>query len=559
MSTLAPGVTTTCTKTYTLTQADVDAGTVNNTATATGTPPTGAALTATDSVTTPITRAPAITLDKTAAAPSGNTAGSTIAYTFLVTNSGNVTLTTVGVTDPKVGAITCPATTLAPGASTTCTKTYTLTQADVDAGSVINTATARGTSPTAVVVTSTDAVTSTIARTATITMDKQAGTPTGFTVGSTIPYTFIVTNTGNTTLTGLAITDPKVGATTCSITTLAPGQVATCTGSYTLTQADVDAGHVANSASATATPPSGLTKPTASDTTDTTLVRTPVITLDKQAGIPSGTTVGSTIAYTFVVTNSGNVTLTTVGVTDTKVGAISCPTATLAPGASTTCTKTYTLTQADVDSGHVANTATATGTPPAGAAVTSTDSTDTGIVAAPAITLDKQAAAPSGNTAGSTIAYSFVVTNTGNVTLHGVAVTDAKVTPVNCPVTTLAPGVTTTCTATYTLTQADVDAGVVNNTASVAGTPPTGAAVTATDTASTPVTASPAIGLDKQAATPSGATAGSTIAYAFVVTNTGNVTLHGRRDHRRQGRSRHLLGDDPCAGRRRRPARRRTR
>ena len=38
-------------------------------------------------------------------------------------NTGTTTITTLAVTDPKAGASTCPATTLAPGASTTCTAT----------------------------------------------------------------------------------------------------------------------------------------------------------------------------------------------------------------------------------------------------------------------------------------------------------------------------------------------------------------------------------------------------------------------------------------------------
>ena len=47
--------------------------------------------------------------------------GDPIQWSFLVTNTGTTTLTGVAVNDPTAGAVTCPATTLAPGASTTCT------------------------------------------------------------------------------------------------------------------------------------------------------------------------------------------------------------------------------------------------------------------------------------------------------------------------------------------------------------------------------------------------------------------------------------------------------
>ena len=63
------------------------------------------------------------------------------------------------------------------------------------------------------------------------------------------------------------------------------------------------------------------------------------------------------------------------------------------------------------------------------------------------------------------ISYSYEVKNTGNVTLAGpVTVSDDKAT-VTCPSGGLAPGATKTCTASYTITQADLDAGSVKNTA----------------------------------------------------------------------------------------------
>ena len=70
--------------------------------------------------------------------------GDQITWTFTLTNTGSRTLDTLSVTDPTAGPVTCPVTTLAPGASTTCTAdaNRTITQADVDAGVVSNTATA---------------------------------------------------------------------------------------------------------------------------------------------------------------------------------------------------------------------------------------------------------------------------------------------------------------------------------------------------------------------------------------------------------------------------------
>ena len=89
--------------------------------------------------------------------------GDTIAWSFLVTNTGTVTFTSVGVSDSTAGAVTCPSSTLAPGASETCTAdaAHTITQTDVSAGVVNNTATAHGTPPSGPVVTSPTSSTST--------------------------------------------------------------------------------------------------------------------------------------------------------------------------------------------------------------------------------------------------------------------------------------------------------------------------------------------------------------------------------------------------------------
>ncbi len=525
---LAPGDVATGTATYTLTQADVDAGEVENTASATGTPPTGDPVTDDDTFTVPLTADPSIDLVKTGALDGGIAAGDTVTYTFTVTNAGNVTLTDVAVTDPLTGgAVTLDVTTLAPGDVATGTATYTLGQADVDAGSVVNVASVAGTPPTGDPVTDTDPETVPLAADPSIELVKTGALDGDAVAGDTVTYTFTVTNTGNVTLEDVAVTDPLTGgAVTLDVTTLAPGDVATGTATYTLTQGDVDAGSVSNTASVTGIPPTG--DPVTDDDTFTTpLAADPSIELVKTGALDGDAVAGDTVTYSFTVTNTGNVTLTDVAVTDPLTGGdVTLDVTELAPGDVATGTATYTLTQGEVDAGEVSNTASVSGTPPTGGPVTDDDTFTVPLAAAPSIDLVKTGLLQGAGVEGDTVSYSFTVTNTGNVTLEDVAVTDPLTGgAVTLDVTTLAPGGVATGTASYTLSQADVDAGSVVNVASTVGTPPTGPAVSDTDPETVVIPSGPAIELVKTGALDGDAAAGDTVTYTFTVTNTGNVTL----------------------------------
>jgi len=255
---LAVGATEDCTASYTLTQADIDSGQVDNTATADSdeTEPV------TSSETVPLDSAPALELSKTGTLDDGGdgiaNAGDTIDYTFTVENTGNVTLNNVSVTDPLPGlsAITCPSgnpiPALAVGATEDCTASYTLTQADIDSGQVDNTATADSdeTEP----VTSSETVpldpAPALELSKTGTLDD--GGDGIADVGDTITYVFTVENTGNVTLTKITITDPLVTVSGGPIASLAPGATdsTTFTASYVLTQPDIDAGSFTNTATA---------------------------------------------------------------------------------------------------------------------------------------------------------------------------------------------------------------------------------------------------------------------------------------------------------------------
>ena len=381
------------------------------------------------------------------------------------------------------------------------------------------------------------------AQTPALTIAKSASPSTVTAAGQTVHYSFLVTNSGNTTLTNVKVTDTPT-APAGAVTPVCPGSVGntgptvtagqniTCTATYTVTQADIDNGSIHDSALATGTPPTGASVQSPPSPATVTATQLPALTVAKSASPAKVTAVGQTITYSFVVTNTGNVTVSTVGVTDTQTapagaltGPPTCPRSSLDPGQATTCTATYTVTAADLTHGSVHDSAVAVGAGPGAVPVHSSPSGATVTAIAPhaSLTVKKSASPMTVTAVGQTISYTFLVTNTGNVTIADLHVTDAQVapagslsTPLTCPGTvgttgpSLAAGHTITCTATYKVTQADLTNGSVADSAIAAGHKPGGSAVMSPSSAVkvTATSTSPGAGSSGGGATGTGNTGG---------------------------------------------------
>ncbi|WP_295010296.1 LPXTG cell wall anchor domain-containing protein [uncultured Microbacterium sp.] len=485
-------------------------------------------------------------------------AGDRIPYTFDVTNTGDLPMSGVAVNDPKVGAVTCPAGELAPGATVTCTgdAPYTATLADQSAGSVDNTATATG-NPTG----TSDTVTSNPSSTSTpltapspeITLVK-VGTPNdaaSFVVGQVISYSFVVTNTGNVPVRDIAVTEtaftgtgtaPVIDCPDTSTTALAVRTSLTCTASYTITQADVDAlpQPIRNTATASGDPVGGgaqLVTPPA--TVEIPGDAHPALGLQKSVTPDVAHVAGDRVDYTFHVTNLGNVTLSDPRIRETTfsgtggIPAATCPAGPLAPGASVDCTASYLLTQADIDAAAVDNTAVATADSPSDGPVDSPSSSAAVRIPQEAgLALVKSSPDTSYSATAQTITYRFAITNTGNVSISGITVTEdefsgaGRIGAVDCPRSTLDGGASMTCSAVYSVQQGDLDAGSLFNRATAHGTPAGGSDPidTAPSDVTIPAVQASTLHLDKTA-DPVEASSGESIEYRFRITNSGNVSV----------------------------------
>jgi hypothetical protein len=240
---------------------------------------------------------------------------------------------------------------------------------------------------------------------------------------------------------------------TLPVTTLAPGATTTGTAQYTTKATDANTS-ITNVATVTGKAPDNAT---VTDTDDAVIeVKAPALTIEKTASKQFALP-GSSVTYSFKVTNTGSIPLTSVKVTDNVLGDIG-TIASLAPGASQTLTKAFTV---PAGTGPIANVATACAANPSTTTGEPICATDDHTLERLTLGVTKTASNPAPQV-GETVVYTYIVTNTSAVTLTNVTLSDDKLGTVTLGASTLAPGASTTGTATYTVLAGDADSTIVN-------------------------------------------------------------------------------------------------
>ncbi|MDZ3822513.1 MAG: hypothetical protein U0S76_02815, partial [Pseudoxanthomonas sp.] len=289
---------------------------------------------------------------------------------------------------------------------------------------IVNTGSAEGTGPSGPVGPVTSTVTTPIAQTPNLAVLKTGPVGT-VAVGETITYTVTATNTGNVTLTNVIVSDPMLTPDSITCPSVAPAGTCVLTGTYVVQQSDADAGQIVNTGSAEGTGPSGPVGPVTSTVT-TPIQQKPALSIVKSQ--PTGSpTLGQTLTYVVTATNTGDVTLTNVVVSDPMLtpDSITCPS--VAPAGTCVLTGTYVVQQTDVNAGQIVNTASAEGRDPGNALVGPVTDTVTTPVPQPQVALSKSVSDASGDglaQPGELLTYSITLANSSVQPATGVAVTD---------------------------------------------------------------------------------------------------------------------------------------
>jgi uncharacterized repeat protein (TIGR01451 family) len=211
-----------------------------------------------------------------------------------------------------------------------------------------------------------------------------------------------------------------------------------CTGTATLTQADVDAGVLVTTATATARNPGNQPVTSAPSAVTLGVGETPPPRLTLQAFVVDSPpyTLGQMVTFQYQLTNESPVPLTNLQVTDEPVAGIGC-----VPGAPTTvCTGTHTLQASDLDAhGFFTHTAVGAGTAPDGTPVSAppvTLSLPVGTDIAVAMQVEPPATEPD------VVTYVVTATNQGALAATGVQVADVVPAGTTFVAATPAPGTT---------------------------------------------------------------------------------------------------------------------
>ena len=489
-------------------------------------------------------------------------AGTPLTYSFKISNDGNIPINGVSIDDGLHGLSSISIDwhghdgTIPVGSSVTGTATYKVTQEDVDAGRVDNSATVSGTDAHGGKLSKTSTVSTKIERIGKLetvkSVDAKSLTGDRAKVGAVLTYTVTVRNTGNVTLRNVTCDDSmkEIGKIALDRTELAPGATASGTATHAVTQADVDAGTVENTASSSADSPDASKVVSNRSTVLTSIESLPQLTVVKTAGrthIPADEErVGEVIPYSLAVSNTGNVTVSGIELEDAlaakslKVDWGGNASHTLAPGQSVPASASYAISDTDVDRGIVENTAQAGGKAPNGSSVRSNVAKAATTIekAEPALALVKTGTEQvTGDDVkpGHEVEFDFELENTGNTTLKGISVEDALhgIGDIELERDELAAGEKTSGKATYRLTQDDIDAGFVKNSAIARAKTPTDVDVESNESSHTvTIVGSPSLSIEKKVDRESVSGTKSELrktelTYSFTITNTGTTTVSG--------------------------------
>lgn len=272
-------------------------------------------------------------------------------------------------------------------------------------------------------------------------------------VGDPVAWTYTVMNNGSLPLIGIVVTDDQLGVIDCPRNTLASGQTMVCTA-----EGIAEAGQYANLATVAGTTSQGVDA--ADEDPSHYFGITPgvaVIDLEKATNAEDADeetgpeiVVGDPVTWTFDVTNTGDVALEQIVVTDDQLGEIECPADALAPGEGMICNVEGVAVE-----GQYVNIGTVVAFTTEGEEVGDEDASHyLGVAFAPVPEIDIEKATNGADadgtpgpvvTVGDAVTWTYLVTNTGNVDLTGVAVTDNQIGPIACPASALAVGESMSC------------------------------------------------------------------------------------------------------------------
>jgi hypothetical protein len=412
----------------------------------------------------------------------------TISIKFLITNTGLLPIRGyASIVNEKIREFVCTEVSaignfndsLEPNEGISCEAKYVITQSDLDQGSVTSEAqayvfTREGSKPiTSKPITVTVLLNPSLEE---ITLEISSDINPYERVGQPITYTYTVTNTGNQPLEGTILVDNGSATIICTNSPqetpfdnrLDPREVVTCTSTYFIIQADINNGTMSHTAIAR------IGDIESKDELTLYAGQVRRLSLGITANPNEYDSPGQNITYLYDVRNGGNTSLPgKVKVSDESA---SCPDSTTTgnfddlfdPGEILSCIGVYTITQSDLDNGSVTKTVTA------GAGDTVSERVEITIRALQRISLElsKFANPTTYNRVGENIAYTYVIRNNGNVTIPPTQfyITDDKIgsgTQFLCGPerTQLAPDETVTCTAVYTVVQADFGPRSVTNAA----------------------------------------------------------------------------------------------